>query len=109
MSNVRGMVCAPNVYWPHEAPAQLPIQSAQSGSCSAPNTRSPPCLTGAVVVVPPPAAELLFLLLPHAAATSASATSAPASALPFLMSRTVWRPPFLPVNEVWMSVGYEHG
>src|SRR5206468_4449778 len=91
-SKTRGMVWACMVQTPQEAPAQLATQSAQSGSCSAPTTRSPPSVGCSVVAVVPPAL-LLFLLLPHAAATSDNAMSTPANALMLFTSRTVSRPP----------------
>src|SRR5579885_3070469 len=61
---------------PHAALAQLPIQSMQSGSCSAPITSEPPCLTGVldtVVAVAPPELDDDDFELEHAPATIAMA------------------------------------
>src|SRR5205807_2488596 len=78
-----GIVWISIVMEPHSAPAQLAIQSAQSGSCSPPTTRSPPCGmllgTPAGFFVPPP---------PHAAATSAMETNRVRRSLPLRMRRT---------------------
>src|SRR5206468_7252057 len=86
------MVSASIVHAPHDEPAHEPTQSAQSGSCSAPMTRSPPSVgfSAAVVVA---VVSFLLLSLPQAADTSAKAKSAPARPLIRLTSRTVSRPP----------------
>src|SRR5688500_18145195 len=64
---------------PHEAPAQLAIQSTHSGSCSAPKTSVPPgsgspsaSPSVVSVVSPPPASSSSS---PHAAAISDNAMS----------------------------------
>src|SRR5215218_11241604 len=65
-SNERGMVWNAIVHAPHDDPAALLIQSAVSGSCSAPNVAVPPGGTSAgsresaaVAPVPPPSSSSL--------------------------------------------------
>src|SRR5437588_693264 len=87
------MVTPDNAYAPQAAPAQLLIQSAQSSSCSAPKTRSPPGLAfdGGL-------AEVLFPPPPQAAATRVRARRRTKNGEPCRTCRTLSEPP-CPVSE----------
>ncbi len=69
-----GIVLTSAIHRPQLEPAQVPSQSKQSGSCSAPIVMAPPVGTTAADVGEVLLLLLLFLLLePQAAATSTKA------------------------------------
>src|SRR5216683_3490252 len=70
------MVLVSTVRIPHATLPQLPIQSMQCGSCSAPSTIEPPCFTA------PDDVPGVLLDEEHAAATSATVAKSKARARP---------------------------
>src|SRR5207249_3524782 len=93
-SKARGSVGLPMVQYPHELPEHEPIQSVQSGSCSAASTSVPP-----LTAFPPSSPLELLLLSPQAAAISPRHTRTPTSTRLRRVARTVrtsFSPPEVP-------------
>src|SRR4051812_43883872 len=74
-TNASGIVLTSAIHKPQLDPAQVPSQSKQSGSCSAPIVIEPPVGTFWFEVLLVLLDELFLLLEPHAASTNANATA----------------------------------